>query len=97
MRKYIILLLLIATTVQAQRLGLYGKDDFRFLQKEIENLTPGIEFILLKNQEEYDAARKLHLGRRWKNVSAFTLWNEGEGTCKVYIKDPDWYQASPYF
>ena len=48
MKKYVIFLLLIATTVQAQRLGLYGKDDFRFLQKEIENLTPGIEFILLK-------------------------------------------------
>lgn len=90
MKKYVIFLLLIATTVQAQRLGQYGKDDFRFLQKEIENLTPGIEFILLKNQEEYDAARKLHLGRRWKNVSAFTLWNESAGTCKVYIKDPDW-------
>lgn len=90
MKKYVIILLLIATTVQAQRLGGYGKDDFRFLQKEIENLTPGIEFILLKNEAEYNSVRKIHLGNQWKNVSAFTLWNESKGTCKVYIKDPAW-------
>ena len=90
MKKYVIILLLIATTVQAQRLGGYGKDDFRFLQKEIENLTPGIEFILLKNEAEYNSVRKEHLGNQWKNVSAFTLWNESKGTCKVYIKDPAW-------
>lgn len=90
MKKYLLILLLITMTAHAQRLGGYGKDDFKFLQKEIENLTPGVEFILLKNEAEYNSVRKEHLGTQWKNVSAFTLWNGTKGTCKIYIKDPLW-------
>ena len=96
MKKYIILLILITTAAQAQRLGGYAKDDFKFLQKEIENLTPKVEFILLKNEEEYNSVRKEHLGVKWKNVSAFTLWNQEKGTCKIYIKDPAWSYEPEY-
>ena len=52
----------------------YGKDDYRFLVKEYENLNPEIDFVLLKNEYEYNSVRKKVLGNRWKTVSAFTLW-----------------------
>jgi len=90
MKTLLVALLLFSVGVGAQKVGKYGTDDFMFLQKEIENLTPGVEFILAKNQKEFDAFRKEFLGSNWKNVSAFTLWNEDKGTCKIYIKDPVW-------
>ena len=90
MKTLLVALLLLSVGVGAQKLGKYGTDDFMFLQKEIENLTPGVEFILAKNQKEFDDFRKEFLGSNWKNVSAFTLWNEDKGTCKIYIKDPVW-------
>ena len=68
----------------------YGKDDYRFLVKEYENLNPEIDFVLLKNEYEYNSVRKKVLGNRWKTVSAFTLWIPETGKCTVYIKDPDW-------
>jgi hypothetical protein len=90
MKILLIILLLLSFSVGAQKLGKYGTDDFRFLQKEIENLTPGVEFILAKNQKEFDDFRKEFIGNGWNNVSAFTRWNEEKGTCKIYIKDPLW-------
>lgn len=91
MKRLLIFLLVLSVSFSAHGwIGKYGKDDFRFLQKEIENLTPKVEFVLIKNQQEYDSVRKKHIGVEWRNVSAFTLWNEGKGTCKIYIKDPEW-------
>jgi len=90
MNKLLLLLLLLSFSADAQRIGKYGKDDFKFLVKDGENLTPKVEFILLKNQQEYDSVRKQYLGTNWKNISAFTLWNDSKGTCKIYIKDPKW-------
>ena len=68
----------------------YGTDDFKFLVKEYENLSPKINFVLLKNQTEYNSARKKALGVKWDSVSAFTLWIPSTGECTVYIKDPEW-------
>jgi len=90
MKSFLIIVLLLSTSAAAQKVGKYGTDDFRFLQKEIENLTPGVEFILMKNEEDFDSMRKKFLGAQWRSVSAFTLWNEEKGTCKIYIKDPTW-------
>lgn len=83
----ILVLMLLTMGANAQK---YGKDDFRFLEKEYENLTPGVEFILMKNEREYDAVRRKHLGVQWDTISAFTYWNQEKGTCKIYIKDPAW-------
>ena len=68
----------------------YGTDDFKFLVKEYENLSPKVNFVLLKNQTEYNSARKRALGVKWDSVSAFTLWVPSTGECTVYIKDPEW-------
>ena len=86
---FIMIALIVASFASAQSFK-FAKDDHKFLVKEIENLTPIVEFILLETDEEYDAARKEFIGHGWNKVSAFTRWNETEGTCKIYIKDPLW-------
>lgn len=68
----------------------YGADDHQFLVKEYENLSPKVNFILLKNEMEYDSARRKKLGIHWDTVSAFTLWIPETGECTIYIKDPEW-------
>lgn len=68
----------------------YGADDYRFLEKEYENLTPLVEFVLMKNEQEFNSERKRALGTKWSTVSAFTFWNEEKGKCTIYIKDPEW-------
>lgn len=65
-------------------------DGHRFIEKEYENLSPLVEFILVKNQEEYERIFKEKFGANWSNISAFTLWNPKVGKCKIYIKDPLW-------
>lgn len=67
-----------------------GTDGYRFFGKEYENVTPGVEFVLLQNEEERVAVKKKFFGPEWKKVSAFTEWNVKEGVCKIYIQDPDW-------
>tara|TARA_R110002167_G_scaffold40035_4_gene123520 strand:- start:155 stop:520 length:366 start_codon:yes stop_codon:yes gene_type:complete len=86
---FIMIALIVASFASAQSFK-FAKDDHKFLVKEIENLTPTVEFILLETDEEHDAARKEFIGHGWNKVSAFTRWNETEGTCKIYIKDPLW-------
>jgi hypothetical protein len=86
---FIMIALIVASFASAQSFK-FAKDDHKFLVKEIENLTPIVEFILLETDEEHDAARKEFIGHGWNKVSAFTRWNETEGTCKIYIKDPLW-------
>jgi len=83
----ILVLMLLPLGANAQK---YGTDNFRFLEKEYENLTPGVEFVLMKDEREYDAMRRKHLGVQWDTISAFTYWNQKKGTCKIYIKDPAW-------
>ena len=68
----------------------YGADDYKFLEKEYENLHPKVHFVLLKNEAEYNSARRQNLGVQWDTVSAFTLWIPETGECTVYIKDPEW-------
>jgi len=68
----------------------YASDDYRFIVKEYENLHPQLNFILLKNEDEYNSVRKEKLGLQWDSVSAFTLWIPETGECTVYIKDPEW-------
>lgn len=65
-------------------------DNYRFLEKEYETLKPGVEFVLLRNQEEYKAVMKQQFGSDWKTISAFTFWDKQKATCKIYIKDPAW-------
>ena len=67
-----------------------GTDDYRFLVKEYENLHPKINFVLLKNEQEYNSVRRRELGISWDTVSAFTLWIPETGECTVFIKDPHW-------
>jgi len=71
-------------------------DNYRFLQKEYETLAPNVEFVLLKNNAEYVAAKKEAVGNRWRNVSAFTYWNMQTATCKIFIKDPAWSYEPEY-
>jgi hypothetical protein len=86
----LILFIISVQPLQVSAQKYYGKDDFRFLKKEYENLTPGVEFVLIKNKQEYDRVRKEHLGVQWDTISAFAYWNPKKGTCKIYIKDPSW-------
>ena len=65
-------------------------DGYRFIQKEYETLSPGVEFVLMRSPEEYSKVMYEQFGPNWKSVSAFTKWNMKEATCKIYIKDPAW-------
>lgn len=67
-----------------------AKDNYRFLQKEYENLTPGVQFILMKSEEESIKIKKDVFGRDWKKIAGFTYWNGEKGTCRIYIPDPAW-------
>lgn len=89
-RVFAILLLLVTGCSSSPSKFSYGADDYKFLVKEYENLRPKVNFVLLKNDAEYDSARKKKLGTKWDTVSAFTLWIPETGECTVYIKDPEW-------
>lgn len=67
-----------------------AKDNYRFLVKEYENLTPGVEFILIKSEEEREIVFKEVFGNEWKKIAGFTFWNPGKSTCRIVIPDPDW-------
>lgn len=73
-----------------------ASDNYRFLEKEYETLKPGVEFVLMRNQEEYNTVMKKHFGRDWKKISAFTFWDKQKATCKIYIKDPAWSYEPEY-
>ena len=47
-----------------------GTDNYRFLEKEYENLAPGVEFVLIKNSEQQREVFKKVFGKGWKRVQA---------------------------
>ena len=67
-----------------------ASDGYRFLEKEYENLSPGVEFILLRNPQDQKETLTDVFGRKWKKIAGFTYWNEEKGTCRIIIKDPTW-------
>ena len=67
-----------------------GTDNYRFLEKEYENLAPGVEFVLIKNSEQQREVFKKVFGKGWKRVAGFTYWNQGKKTCRIFIPDPAW-------
>ena len=67
-----------------------GTDGYSFHKKEYENVTPGVEFVLLQTAKEKAEVQKKFFGTDWNRVSAFTEWNPEEGVCKIYIMDPYW-------
>ena len=71
-----------------------ASDGYRFLVKEYENLSPGVEFILLRNEEEKQSVFKTVFGKDWKKIAGFTYWNENKKTCRIVVPDPAW-QYSP--
>jgi len=73
-----------------------AKDGHRFLQKEYENLTPGVEFILMKDEDQQKEVLRDVFGRQWKKIAGFTYWNEEKGTCRIYVKDPAWIYEPEY-
>lgn len=80
----------LALTLGACQSVAVGTDGYRFDRKEYENVTPGVEFVLLQNSKEMAQIRKEFFGADWARVSAFTQWNPEKGVCKIYIADPDW-------
>lgn len=85
-----ILILILALLLGACQTTQVGADGYLFDRKEYENVTPGVEFVLLKNSKEMTEIRKKFFGADWARVSAFTQWNPEKGVCKIYIADPDW-------
>ena len=67
-----------------------AKDGYRFLIKEYENLEPGVQFILIRNEEEREQMMKKVFGNRWKKIAGFTYWNENKKTCRIVVPDPAW-------
>ena len=49
-----------------------SKDGFIFEGKEVETLTPNVEFVIMRNQEEFNEVRKKFFGHHWHLVKAFT-------------------------
>lgn len=67
-----------------------GKDGFIFEGKDGEMLNPNVQFVIMKNQEEFNEVRKKFFGHHWHTVQAFTRWRPETKTCIIYVKDPDW-------
>lgn len=67
-----------------------GADNYRFLVKEYENLSPGVEFILMRNEEDRKETMRRVFGRNWKKIAGFTYWNEDKKTCRIVVPDPAW-------
>ncbi len=86
--KYILFLAAFLTGCAAP--GSKGLDGYYFQKKEYENLAPQVEFVLLRNQQEYERRLRQEFGVRWDKISAFSYWNPEIGKCTIFIKDPDW-------
>lgn len=67
-----------------------ASDGYRFLVKDYENLTPGVEFVLLRDPEMQKETLADVFGDKWKKIAGFTYWNEEKGTCRIIVKDPAW-------
>jgi hypothetical protein len=94
MKYLIVLVLLIGGCSNTDPKLVTASDGYRFLVKEYENLSPGVEFILLKNEDEKQTVFKQVFGKDWKKIAGFTYWNENKKTCRIVIPDPAW-QYSP--
>lgn len=65
-------------------------DGYRFLVKEQETLSPGVQFVLIRSEEDREETMRKVFGSRWKKIAGFTYWNEEKKTCRIYIPDPAW-------
>ena len=93
MKKFIIALCILLTGCAVQETEPHrvtASDGYRFLVKEYENLSPGVEFILIRNEEDREKTLKKVFGNRWKKIAGFTYWNQNKETCRIYISDPAW-------
>ena len=98
MRLFFILLIIMCssctgTTTSFKKIS---KDGFFFEGKEVETLKPNVEFIIMKNEEEFNAIRKQFFGHHWNTVEAFTRWRPKTETCIIYVKDPEWKYEPEY-
>lgn len=93
MKKFIIALCVLLTGCAVQETEphrVVAKDGYRFLIKEHENLEPGVQFILIRNEQDREETMKKVFGSRWKLIAGFTYWNEDKKTCRIVIPDPAW-------
>jgi hypothetical protein len=68
-----------------------GSDGYRFGEKEYEKTTVTIEFVILKNEKEFnDAAKKYVPNRSREGLQAFGRLFPSKNHCILYIKDPNW-------
>lgn len=72
-----------------------GADDYLFESKEYEKTNLNIEFVILRNQSEFDQAAKQY-ANGVQGLEAFGILIPSENRCILYIKDPEW-QYVPEF
>lgn len=72
-----------------------GADDYSFESKEYEKTDLNIEFVILRNQREFDEASTKY-ANGVQGLEAFGVLVPSENRCILYIKDPEW-QYVPEF
>jgi len=66
-----------------------GADDYAFESKEFEKTQLAIDFIVLKDQKEFDQAARMY-APGVEGLEAFSVIQPDTTYCKVFIKDPKW-------
>jgi hypothetical protein len=72
-----------------------SSDGYEFGEKEYEKTQLQIEFVILKNDAEFNAAAKQYVGDT-EGLQAFSRLLPSQNKCIVYIKDPNWKYEPEY-
>jgi len=66
-----------------------AKDGYRFDEKEYEITDNTIEFVIARDEQEFNSLRNQYVGNN-SDVQAFGRLRPFENKCILYIKDPSW-------
>lgn len=75
-----------------------AKDGYVFERKEWEMTEFTIRVVALKNQEEFDEAKKQVVKSRAKRkkLAAFAMVHPARNSCVIYVPDPSWKYEPEY-
>ena len=89
MKKSILAILTVLLLASCDPAPKKGADDYAFESKEYEKSTLTIEFVVLKNQKEFDQAAAIN-APGVEGLQAFGVIQPSTNFCTLYIKDPEW-------
>jgi hypothetical protein len=95
MKKSILAILTVLMLASCDPAPKKGADDYAFESKEYEKTSLNIEFVILKNQSEFNQAARMY-APGVEGLEAFGIIQPDTNNCKIFIKDPEW-QYVPEF